>query len=203
MRAALKAVAAMVTVPLGLLLALSTGVAAAHGGGHGGSVTMTGTTTCTVNNIDVNFATPLTATATTGSTTVTVTANVLKGCTNASQGGVRMKNGHVRSLEGTLASGATCAGFLAGTSLPALSGGTAMWTPPSRVAGSTGVSFPAGTLSTSGGNLRIAYSGGTVNGSFATTAATLGGTSNDSAATLSGDCASGLSDISFRGSVTL
>jgi hypothetical protein len=175
-----------------------------HGHGHGGAVTMTGTTTCTVSNIRLTFATPLTATPTATTTAVTMSFNVLKGCTNSSQGGVKLNNGHLSSLTGTLATGGTCSSFLSSTNFPSLSSGSVMWTPPSKVAGSTVIGFPAGTVSTtSSGQLQLNYTGGSVSGSFATTTGSLSALSSETATALAGECSSGLSAISFDGTFTL
>jgi hypothetical protein len=193
----------------GLAIATGAGVSGADGHGkghhHNPPVAMTGTTTCTVKNLSLHFSAPLTATASTAAITVKLSGSALRHCTNNVQGNVRVRSGQLRGLNGSLDAGATCTSFLTGTTLPAFAGGTAHWSPRARIAASTGISFPAGALSTTtGGNLQMAFTGGTVAGSYATTAATLTATSRATAADLTAACAAtGLDGFHFSGTVTL
>jgi len=194
-----------------LAVALGAGVSGAAGGpangkGHHGHspAVMAGVTSCKVNNIQLRFSAPLTATATTAATTVTLTGNVLRGCDNAVQGAAHARNGHLSGLVASIPAGATCSAFLAATTSPAFAGGAVRWTPVPKIAATTGISFPAGTMSaTTGGDLQLSLSAGTASGSYATTAAALTATSRDTLASLNATCATGLRSIGFAGTVTL
>lgn len=182
------------------------GGAGSHGkkdGKKGGPVVLTGSTTCSIHG-KVTFNPPLTIGGTT-STTVTVTG-LLNRCSNARQGKVKFNNGHLSSLLGTL-SADDCAAL---TSVaPALSGGSIMWTSPSKVAGSSGVSMPvgAGSMVTHDGKsvIQISYSGGSVSsGSFTNTGgSSLQVTSTQDATQLSDRCTTGLTNVAFSGTATL
>ena len=192
----------------GLAVATGAGVSGADGHGHGHHhnppTVMTGTTTCSVKNLSLRLSTALTATASTAPITVKLSGSALRHCTNNIQGDVHVRSGQLRGLNGSLAAGATCAAFLTGTTLPSFGGGTAHWSARARVAASTDISFPAGALSTTtGGNLQLAFTGGTVTGSYATTAATLTATSRATAANLTAACAGGLKGFHLNGTVTL
>jgi hypothetical protein len=177
--------------------------------GHKGPATLTGTTTCTVSNVRLHFSAALTGTATTAATDVRLTGNVLKHCADSTTGQLRIRNGHLRGLLGSIPAGATCTSFLTGGVLPAFGTGTTRWTPTAKIAPTTGISFPAGTLTPTTSatpQLALAFSGGTASGSFATTAAALTATSRASVADLTAACASstGIDGIGFRaGSITL
>jgi hypothetical protein len=174
-----------------------------HGGHPHGPTTVTGSTTCTVHNLRLSFSSPLTATPTAADGTVTLRGDVLRGCDNAVQGRAHVHNGHLRGLSGVLPAGTTCAGFLAGSTTPALAGGVVRWTPVGKIAASTGITFPVGTLSTVTDHLQLAYSGGTVVGSYASSAATVAATSRGDVSSLSAACADGLHGVGFSGTITL
>jgi hypothetical protein len=169
----------------------------------GRSVAVTGATTCSVHG-KVAFNPPL-VTGGTASSTVTVTG-LLNRCHSASQTNVKFNNGHLSGLVGSVSPN-DCAS-LAGVA-PALSGGTIKWTPPSKVAGSSDVSMPAGTASvnTSGKNsvIAFAYSGGSVgSGSFTNTGGTsMTVTSRQDTTQVSGRCTTGLHILAFSGTATL
>ena len=195
-----------------LAVGFGAGISAAAGHGHGAGshhgrpapATMTGSTTCKVNNLRLSFSTRLTATPTAADSTVTIRGDVLRGCDNAVQGKAHVRNGHLRGLVGTVPAGATCAGFLSGSTLPALASGSVRWTPVGKIAASTGVAFPAGALTTTTSNrLQLAYSGGTVAGSYAGTTAAITATSRHDVTALNGACATGLASIGFSGTATL
>jgi hypothetical protein len=179
-------------------------VHAKKGGKKGGPVTLIGATTCSIHG-KVTFNPPLVSGGT-ASSTVTVTG-LLRGCTNASQGAVKLNNGHLSALVGTVSSN-DCATLTSGVA-PALSGGSIMWTPPSKVARSSSVSMPAGTGSvvTSGGKsvIQISYSGGSVgSGSFTNTGgSSVKVTSTQDTTQVSSRCTTGLRNMAFSGSATL
>jgi len=186
-----------------------TGAALAHGLGRTWlphthrQWTMAGLTTCPL-HFWLQLSPPLTATPTTSPTTVTFAAASLKGCTNRAQGNVEMVRGHLSSLTGTLSTGATCLSFLEGLAAPELAGGSVTWAPASRIAGSTGVTFPQGTLEARSNDMTISYSAGAVDGSYATASSALvSATSSYDVPTLSLLCGTGLGSIAFTGSIDL
>ena len=182
------------------------GVAVVHGKKgqkKGGSVTFTGSTTCSVHG-KLTFN-PSLVSGGSASSSVTVTG-LLNRCTDASQSRVKFNNGHLSALVGTVSQN-DCATLTSGVA-PALSGGSIMWTPPSKVAGSSGVSMPAGTGSvvSSGGKsvIQISYSGGSVgSGSFTNTgASSVKVTSTQDTTQLSSRCTTGLRNVAFSGTAT-
>jgi len=204
---------AALAVVLGLVGTVGSGVAAAHGktdtgGGstpHGrNSTSFAGTTTCSVHG-KLTFTPPMVSGGT-ATSTVTVTG-LLRGCTSTNQGKVKFNNGHLSALVGTL--GQNDCSSLASVLAPSLSGGSIMWTPPSKVARSKSVSMPAGTASevASGGNsvMQISYLGGSVgSGSFANTAgSSLTLASTQDTLQLSERCVNGLANLAFSGKATL
>jgi hypothetical protein len=183
------------------------GGAAIHGKGKGGkkgsALLLAGSTTCSIHG-KVTFNPPLT-TGGTASTTVTVTG-LPNRCSDTKQGNVKFNNGHLSALVGTL-SADDCAALTSVT--PALSGGSVMWTPPSKIAASNGISMPpgAGSVVTHSGKsvIQISYSGGSVgSGSFMNTgASSLRLTSMQDTTQLSARCKSGLTNVTFSGTATL
>ena len=183
------------------------GGATPHGKGKGvkqrNVLVLAGTTTCSIHG-KVTFSPPL-KTGGAASTTVTVTG-LLNRCSNTSQGKVKFNNGHLSALIGTLSVGG-CAALTSVT--PSLSGGTVVWTPPSKVAASSGVSMPAGTGSVvnhAGKSvIQISYSGGSVgSGSFTNSGgSSMLVTSTQDTTQLSTRCISGLSNMTFSGTATL
>ena len=118
----------------------------------------------------------------------------------------RFNNGHLSGLTGTWTPN-DCVSLTSGVA-PALSGGSVGWTPTSKVAGSTGISLPAGTASTvtNGGKtkVQVSYTGGSVGGgSFTGGAVSLKVTTMQDEAQISGRCANGLSNVAVVGTITL
>jgi hypothetical protein len=185
-----------------LVVASAAGAAWAKSGGSGNQWTMAGITTCPV-TLRLQLSTPLTVSPTTAATTVTLSSSVLAGCTNRQQGNVKLVKGYLTAPTGSLDVGTTCQSFLSGLTAPDVEGGSVKWTPKGKIAASTALSFPQGSLSSSANHLVLGYTGGTVVGSFATTSAILNATSKDDVATLLELCGSGLSVIAFTGSVSL
>jgi hypothetical protein len=183
------------------------GGAAAHGKSKGGkkgsALILTGSTTCSIHG-KMTFNPPLTSGGT-ASTTVTVTG-LLDRCSNAKQGNVRFNNGHLSALVGELSAN-DCGALTSVT--PALSGGSVVWTPPSKIASSNGVSMPAGAGSvvTHSGKsvIQISYSGGSVgSGSFTNAgASSVRMTSTQDTTQISARCTSGLTNVAFSGTATL
>jgi hypothetical protein len=101
-----------------------------------------------------------------------------------------------------------CAALSSGVA-PTLSGGSIMWTPPSKVAGSSNVSMPGGTGSivTSGAKsaIQISYSSGSVgSGSFSNTGgSSVKVTSTQDTTQISRRCTTGLTNVAFSGTATL
>ena len=132
---------------------------------------------------------------------------LLNVCSAASSGGARFNNGHLSALVGTLSAN-DCASLGSGTA-PLISGGSIKWTPPSKVAMSTGISMPTGTGSvvTSGAkpHIQVVYSGGSIaGGSFSNSGATsLTMTSDQDSAQIQSRCTTGLSSVAFKGTATL
>jgi hypothetical protein len=207
--ASLKFVAGLVVFSA-LVLTAGTGATASVSGArshiavsdHQAAVPMAGITTCPL-DVKLKLSSPLTGTPTAGPTTVTFEANSLKGCSNRSQGNVKIVRGYLSSLTGTLAAGTACIPFLEGLTAPGLEGGVVKWTPPSKVEGSTGISFPAGGLTSSQSQLHLQYSEGTVVGSYPTASATISANTDADIATLTNLCNIGLSVIGFSGSISL
>ena len=170
---------------------------------HGqGPVLMSGITTCPL-QAKMSFSSPLTPTPTADSTTVSFTAKALVSCTNRFQGNVRMVRGYLNSLTGTIAPNTTCFDFLSGLTAPALAGGSVKWTPSPKIAASTGISFPSGSMIGLPGELNLQYSAGSVDGSYPTDAAMISAASNADIATLTNLCNTGLDFIGFSGNVSL
>jgi len=178
-----------------------------HGRSKGkkaGPVVLTGSVTCTVHG-KIAFK-PALVSGGMVSATVTVTG-LLNRCTSLRQGKVKFNNGHLSALMGTVAAN-DCAVVSSGVA-PALSGGSIMWTPPSKVAPSSSISTPPGTGSvvTSGGKsvIQISYSGGSVaSGSFSNTGGlSVKVTSTQDSTQISGRCTTGLTNVAFSGTVTL
>jgi len=178
-----------------------------HGRGKGrnkGPLVLTGSVTCSVHG-KIAFK-PALVNGGTASSTVTVTG-LLNRCTNVRQGKVKFNNGHLSALMGTMTAN-DCAVLSSGVA-PALSGGSIMWTPPSKVAPSSSISTPAGTGSvvTNGGRsvIQISYSGGSVgSGSFSNTGGlSVKVTSTQDSTQISGRCTTGLTNVAFSGTVTL
>jgi hypothetical protein len=185
-----------------LLLTVGVGVSAASG--RPAPSVPTGDTTCTLHNLNMHFSSTLTSTATTADITVTLSGNPLRHCSNVGTARHRVVNGHLYKLSATIPAGATCAGVLASTTTPALSGGTVKWTPAGKIAKSTGITFPAGTMSTTtDGHLQLSLSAGTVSGSFASTDAAITATSTATLADLNAACATGITNVHFSGTATL
>jgi hypothetical protein len=169
---------------------------------HEGPFPMAGVTTCPV-DLRMKFSTPLNVTPTTATVSDTFAVNMLEACSNRIQGNVRLIRGHLSDLTGTLPTGTTCIAFLSGFTAPALAGGSVKWTPSSKIATSTGLMFPTGSLSSSQTTLGLSYSSGSLSGSYATTSAAVRATSNADLATLTNLCNSNLFYIGFTGSITL
>jgi len=190
---------------LAIALASLTGAGVAYAnGGHHAPTVATGSTTC-------NFHGALSAAS---GATVSITGNITphkhsRACTNT--GGTRLRTGHVGRTP--LASSTTTTGIcslLTGGSLPDLAGGTIRWSPPHKVAASTGVALTGGSVSVvavgSDSFLQVAYTGGSVAGGSFTNASggALTVTSRDDIAALTAACAQGpMSAISFAGTITL
>jgi len=179
----------------------------AHGkrdGKKGGPVALTGSTTCSVHG-KIDFK-PALVSGGTASSTVTVTG-LLNRCSNGRPGKGKFNNGHLSALVGTISAN-DCTTLSSGAA-PALSGGSVMWTPPSKVAVSSDVSMPASTgfIAASGAKsvIEIAYSGGSVgSGSFRNTdTSSLMVSSTQDTTQISGRCATGLTNVAFSGTVTL
>jgi hypothetical protein len=181
-----------------------TGTHGKKGGKKGGPVALTGSTTCSVRG-KMTFDPPLKSGGT-ATSTVTVTG-LLTRCTTTGPGKAKFNNGHLSALAGTFSAN-DCTALTSGAA-PALSGGSIMWTPPSKVAASDSVSMPAGTGSTvtHGGKtvLQLSYSGGSVgSGSFTNAgSSSMQVTSIQDTTQISGRCTNGLSNVAFSGTVTL
>jgi hypothetical protein len=171
--------------------------------GKRSATSILGSTTCSFHG-KVTFSPPL-KTGGTASSTLTITG-LLRGCSSPGHGTPRFNNGHVSSLVGTLSVN-DCAALSSG-SVPTLDGGSITWTPPSKIAKSTGLSFPAGTGSlVSNGSkslVQVSYSGGSIaNGSFASGTTSMTITSDQDTTQLQARCVNGLSSVAVRGSATL
>ena len=136
------------------------------GGQKGVRASYTGSTTCSVRG-KLTFYPPLVRGGTANST-VTVTG-LLSRCSTKSQGHVKLNNGHLAALVGTISSNDCTA--LPSILAPPLSGGSVVWTPPSNVMESSDVSMPTGTTNVAASGrksvLQISYVGGVIgSGSF-------------------------------------
>ena len=197
----LKAAVAVV-LPIGLVAVMGSGVAWAKRASPV-AVTATGSTTC-------NFFGRLVINP---DNTVSISGNMFRhrGPTCSSQGGSRLRTGHMAATPAVSTDTVTSlCSLVTGGTPPDVSGGAIKWSPAPRVTASTGVSLTGGSVSqvTIGSDtfLRIAYSGESVaSGSFANAGG--GGltvTSIYDMAGLSAACAGGpLTAIAFRGSITL
>ena len=192
--------AGVAALAFGLLTTLGTGVASAsRGKGPPTPVTQTGTVACQVNAV-LTFNPPLQATASTSSS-VRLNAQLTR-CTGASGHG--RTTGHVSGVIGSIPSNSCAASTI---TPPAITGLAVRWTPPSRVASTVSASAVSASTATNGhgkAQLMITYTGGSVTGSFATSAGTVTVSSNAPVSALAHACSgSGLGAISFKGTATL
>ncbi|HXQ58513.1 MAG TPA: hypothetical protein VN799_00395 [Acidimicrobiales bacterium] len=144
-----------------------------------------------------------------GSSAATVDAS-LTGCSDAGLGKISFIAGRLQGLVGSVSPG-NCTSLAISHVAPPLSGGSVVWAPHAHLAGSGGISFPAGAATiidlNRGTFLQVSYSGGSVTtGSFANSGeSSMTATSTQSDAQLAGKCRSknGLSVDDFRGTATL
>ena len=191
-----------------------TGSTGSHGhkaGKKNGPVALTGSVTCSFRG-KFTFD-PKLVTGGTSSSTVKV-SGLLDKCkmtsatitSSSKKNRPRFNNGHLSGLTGTWTPN-DCASLTSGVA-PALSGGSVLWTPTSKVARSMGISLPAGTASTvtngAKTEVQVSYAGGSLGGgSFTGSAVSLTVNTMQDETQISGRCANGLSNVAVVGTLTL